>query len=345
MKILLRTASVLVSAGLLGAVVASSLMFAQTVVPPKKITLPVTKPAPAAAKPAAAPAAAARTATPVAKTATPATATTTTAKPVVASTAVQKTAATTVVPATATTTALPSTTGVTNAVSSTAATATTASSTGLGVLNSGSTASSGYAQSGSDPRAPVVGQGVGNFLWPGGWTLTAYGCFRTGTRIFCDFDTTNQSNIQANTSIWSGGGGVNVVDDGGKITARHDAFFVGTDGSQFPTAYITSQPVRFIIEYDNIDQRFSSVSLVLGRDRLQGVPITNMDPSQPAGRMPARPVVSGGPAQGTQTAGATGTPGANNGLDKATQGINNINDQKQKAQSLWQSMQSVAKPH
>src|SRR6202142_2667889 len=45
--------------------------------------------------------------------------------------------------------------------------------------------------SAGDPRAPVAGQGLGTFLWPGGWTLTAYGCFRTGNRLFCAFDTTN----------------------------------------------------------------------------------------------------------------------------------------------------------
>jgi hypothetical protein len=140
-----------------------------------------------------------------------------------------------------------------------------------------------------DPRTPVAGQGLGTFLWPGGWTLTAYGCFRTGTRLFCDFDTTNQNNLPANTSIWAGAGGVNLVDDGGKITLRHNAFFVGDDGSQFSTAYLTAQkPARFIIEYDNVDQRYTSISLVCGRDQIQGLPITQMDPSQPAGTIPAR---------------------------------------------------------
>jgi hypothetical protein len=220
----------------------------------------------------------------------------------------------------------------------------------------GSPTAAGSSSNGS--RSAVGGLGVGTFLWPGGWTLTAYGCFRTGTRLFCDFDTINQNNLQAASNIWSGGGGVNLVDDGGKITVRHNAFFVGQDGSQFPTAYISPQPVRFIIEYDDVDPRYTSVSLVLGRERIQGVPITLIDPSQPQGKMPARPVVSNVAPSGAN-AGTTGvnaaTPGAagtqqagqpgTGALDKADSTVNNANNQKKKAQSLWRSLQGVAQSH
>jgi hypothetical protein len=185
-------------------------------------------------------------------------------------------------------------------------------------------------------------------LWPGGWTLTAYGCFRTDTRLFCDFDTTNQNNVQVSSNIWVGGGGVNLVDDGGKITGRHNAFFVGTDGSQFSTAYVTPQPVRFIIEYDDVDPRYSSISLVLGRDRIQRVPITLIDPSTPVGRMPARLIASNA-ASSTQPVAAGTQPSsqaaANSAIDKATSTVNNANAQKQKAQSLWKSLESAVPPH
>ena len=155
-----------------------------------------------------------------------------------------------------------------------------------------------------DGRAPVGGLGVGSFLWPGGWTLTAYGCFRTDTRLFCDFDTTNTNNLPVSSVIWSGGGGVNVVDDGGKITMRHNAFFVGTDGSQFQTAYVSPQPVRFIIEYDDVDPRYTSVSLVLTSNRIKSVPIFAIDPSQPSGVFPSRS------AAGTHSATAPAQTGA-----------------------------------
>jgi len=204
--------------------------------------------------------------------------------------------------------------------------------------------------SGGDPRTPVTGLGVGTFLWPGGWTLTAYGCFRTGTRLFCDFDTTNQNNLQANSGIWSGGGGVNLVDDGGKISPRHNAFFVGQDGSQFPTAYISPQPVRFIIEYDDVAENYTSISLVLGRERIQAVPITLIDPSQPAGRMPSRPAPSSVATSQSNTAPAATSaqspaqPGAGI-LDKTTNGVNSANQQKKKAQSLWKSLQGAVQSH
>jgi hypothetical protein len=158
-----------------------------------------------------------------------------------------------------------------------------------GMVAPGSTTASGQnsmnGAAAGDPRTPVGGMGVGSFVYAG-WNLTAYGCFRTGTRLFCDFDTAYQSNLQAGSNIW---GPVKLVDDGGKITDRHTAFFVGDDGSQFETAYLTpSKPTRFIIEFDNIDQRYTSVSLVLGKEQIQPVPITIMDPNTPAGTMPAR---------------------------------------------------------
>jgi hypothetical protein len=199
---------------------------------------------------------------------------------------------------------------------------------------------------------------VGTFLWPGGWALTAYGCFGTDTRLFCDFDTTNQNNLQAASNIWSGGGGVNLVDDGGKITVRHNAFFVGQDGSQFPTAYISPQPVRFIIEYDDVNPSYTAVSLVLGRERIQGVPITLIDPSQPQGKMPARPVASNVATSGTSarttgvnpaTPKAAGTQPAGQpragALDKADSTVNNANNQKKKAQSIWKSLQGAVQTH
>jgi hypothetical protein len=201
-------------------------------------------------------------------------------------------------------------------------------------------ANSVAAGSNNNSRTPVGMQGVGDFTWAGGWLLTAYGCYRSGTRLFCDFDTTNQHNQQANSNIWSGAGGVNVVDDGGKLTPRHNAFFVGTDGSQFVTAYISPQPVRFVIEYDDIDQRNTTISLVLAGNRIQSVPIMAMEASQPAGKMPARGFATGAQPAGTQSAGtqqstSTGAPGI---LDKATNAANNASNQKQKAQDMLKSL-------
>ena len=260
---------------------------AQTTSPPKKLAIP----------------AKAATVKPVAKATTATTA------------ATQKTqsAATVVTPASSQTVITPSSQTVTNPLSQTMTTplsqtataplsqtlTTPLSQTGLNPATAGSGANaanpaSGMTSSGAsnnagssagNSRAPVGAQGMGTFLFHG-WTLVVYGCFRSGTRLFCDFDTFHQSNLQANSNIWEP---VSLVDDGGKITHRHNAFFVGDDGSQFPTAYITTKPVRFVVEYDDIDQRYTSISLVLGKDQISGVPITVEDASQPAGKIPGRP--------------------------------------------------------
>jgi len=321
-----RNPPALASAVLLGVFAASSLMLAQT---PPVIPVVPKKPAPASAK----------TATPV----KPAAAAS--AKPVAATPARQLAA-----PAQAASSKAQSPIGSASGAPTAIASPSSQQGTGVvplasqmipGTSASPSSALSSTGSTAGDSRAPVVGQGVGTFLWPGGWTLTAYGCFRTGTRLFCDFDTTNQNNLPANTSIWAGAGGVNLVDDGGKITLRHNAFFVGEDGSQFQTAYISPQPVRFMIEYDDVDPRYTSISLVFVRDRIQGVPITPIDPSQPAGRMPARAFASA-PASGTQPA---GQPTANGALGTATNAVNNVNGQAKKAQGLLQSVQGAVQPH
>src|SRR5271165_6314854 len=129
-------------------------------------------------------------------------------------------------------------------------------------------------------------------------------------------------------------GPVRVVDDGGKITGRHQAFFVGDDGSQFQAGYISTNPVRMIMEFDDISPNFSSVSLILGSERIQSVPITPVDGNQPAGSIPAR-AAAGQPARGTQAA-------SSGALDKTQQGINNINTKQQQMKAVLDSMKSTA---
>jgi hypothetical protein len=332
MKILSRVAfqTVRASVGtaLVGFFMATSLVWAQSTVDPKPVATP---PKPAPKTVAAVPVKKTTAATAQTKaTATAATgASSTSSKSAAQPTAVSTVSATQVSQA--------ATSAVTTPVSQT-------------IPSTVSTQANSIVPSGAagDSRSPVAGQGIGTFLWPGGWTLTAYGCFRTDTRLFCDFDTTNQNNVQVSSNIWVGGGGVNLVDDGGKITGRHNAFFVGTDGSQFSTAYVTPQPVRFIIEYDDVDPRYSSISLVLGRDRIQRVPITLIDPSTPVERMPAR-LIASNTASSTQPVAAGTQPSsqaaANGAIDKATSTVNNANAQKQKAQSLWKSLESAVQPH
>jgi hypothetical protein len=233
-------------------------------------------------------------------------------------------------------------------------TSTTAPATSTTSPNYSNAAPAGY--SGVAPegqRSAVIVQGYHDFKY-GDFTLTAYGCFRSNlnNRVLCDFDASRQTSGQLGANIW---GGIALVDDGGKVTARHDAFFLFDDGSQAPSAYLSPKPVRMIMEFDDINPRFTAVSLVSGQDRATGIPITMVDASQGGMAIPARggaAAAAAQPAQGQQAQGqqpaapgtaAPGTPTtATNATDKASQAVANANDKKAKAMSLWQQLKAAA---
>jgi len=157
--------------------------------------------------------------------------------------------------------------------------------------------------------------------------------------VLCDFDVLPPSNTQINAGAF--GPWVNLVDDGGKITRPHNAFFQAADGSQLTTAYAdTSNPLRLLMEYDDISPNFNSVSLVHGADNIQGVPITPADPNLPAGAIQAR---GAAPASGaTPVSGTAPVSGANptGAIDKASTGVSTatgkIQDTKNKGKNSWQ---------
>jgi hypothetical protein len=331
--------------------------------PPAKPVVPA-KPV-AAAKPVVAPASPASAAKPVVAPASP-------ASPAAKQTPVN-TPATATPAGTAATAAKPATSTAPAAASSIpAATTSTVAPNGTGVLSNiptipgtssvlpnSSAAPASNSYTGAAPastgytgvapegqRSAVLASGLHDFH-AYDYTLTAYGCFRNGTRLFCDFDTSKINATQVGSNIW---GPINLVDDGGKVTARHNAFFLFDDGTQAPTAYLSTKPVRFIIEYDDVNPRFTQVALVLGGDRALGIPVTAVDPNQPGGAaIPAR----GGAvqqAQGQPQATAPSTPAAPgtqaatpaNVTDQANQAINNANNKKAQAQSLWQTLKAAA---
>jgi hypothetical protein len=282
------------------------------------------------------------------------------AKPVAATTPVAAKSATAATPvaakpvaATATAAPVKSATGPTTATgqmavqpaSSQAAIPATSTAASQNIVPASSTAGSvsSVPTAASGQRGAVGLQGTGSFLW-GDWTAIAYGCFRSGTRVLCDFDTLKQNPQQANANqLW---GGLNLVDDGGRVSGRHEAFFMGDDGSQFQTGYISQTPVRLLMEYDDVSANITHATLVLANQRVQNVPITNADPSQPVGTIPARGAgqAPAAAAEGAPAAPASGAPAANpvdkaqNGVNNAQNQINNVNTQKQKAKSMWDQL-------
>jgi hypothetical protein len=296
----------------------------------------------------------ATTAKPVAKAAV-ATTPATTAKPVAATTAApvaaKPVAATTAAPVAAkpvaaTTSATPATTNTAAPAYSQTAVPATSTAAGQNIVPASSSAGSvsSVPTAASGQRGAVGLQGVGSFLW-GDWTAVAYGCFRSGTRILCDFDVTKTNAQQANANqLW---GGLNLVDDGGRVSARHNAFFLGDDGSQFQTGYMSTTPVRLLMEYDDVSATITHATLVLANQRVPNVAITSADPSQPAGTIPARGAGQA-PAAAAGGAPASGAPAAGNPIDKAQDGLNNVqntvnnaNTQKQKAKSFWDQLKAT----
>lgn len=185
----------------------------------------------------------------------------------------------------------------------------------------------------SDPRGGLSAQGIGTFRG-GDFTLTAYRCYRSGTRVFCDFDISKDNNAQANLGPFYT---VALVDDGGKITTRHDAYYMAADGSHLTSAYLSTTPVRYIMEYDDIGTQFATVSLINGGDQIQGVPVMNMDANQPAGTVPGRGVAA--PAQGQQVQTATGQPV---NAQTPQQTMQKVNDTKTKMKAWWDQMKAGA---
>jgi hypothetical protein len=228
--------------------------------------------------------------------------------------------------------------------------------------SSDGSASSGppsVSTSSTGASVPAYASGLGTLTgWGGYWTgvtLTVYPCFRADNqRVFCDFDVSSPNN----GTIGAGAYGVSVVDDGGKITGAHSAFFVAGDGSQMPNAYVSpGRPVRLVVEYDNISQ--NSISLVQGGNRIQNVPVTPANPNLPRGTIPAR---GGAAAQQGQAStagvanalaqGQAAVQSASNtvdqvqatalgAVDKANQTIASVNDKKKKAKSIWEQIQST----
>jgi hypothetical protein len=60
-----------------------------------------------------------------------------------------------------------------------------------------------------------------------------------------------------------------LVDDGGQITRRHDAYYMGTDGRHMQAAYASSAAVRYVMEFDNVGEQINSIPLVHGSEQNQ----------------------------------------------------------------------------
>jgi hypothetical protein len=126
----------------------------------------------------------------------------------------------------------------------------------------------------ADSRGAVQVQGLHDFIG-GQQTLTVYGCFRSATRAFCDFDLAFRSNQQFNAANALG---LRLSDDSGKPFTRHNAFFVASDGSRMPAVEVgPDTPRRLIMEFDDIPANAQSVALSWRADTFRGIPISTVE--------------------------------------------------------------------
>jgi hypothetical protein len=117
-------------------------------------------------------------------------------------------------------------------------------------------------------------QGLGSFPGCCGYNLTAYSCLRNNSQILCDFDVTNQGNIQANAEVIYRD--FHLVGTSGRVFGRSNAYFVDTNGSPFTVSQLSSgTAVRYVMVFDNVPNEYSSVSLAQGQTLIQGVQLTS----------------------------------------------------------------------
>jgi hypothetical protein len=188
--------------------------------------------------------------------------------------------------------------------------------------------------------------------------LTAYGCFRTEAVVFCDFDVTKQNSARFKASLlWSSLG---LRDDSGRVWKRHDAFFLADDGTRQLLTTLSTNPVRLIMEFTEVDRQLSTASLVNGQEQISGVPIDMADPGQQEGTVPDRPAsvmavtrepeapaavaTSTSLMQSTSSAKTSVNPveAANNALDKASATVNKVNQGAAKAKDAKDTIRGVA---
>jgi hypothetical protein len=134
----------------------------------------------------------------------------------------------------------------------------------------------------SGPRSTLnTQQGLGSFPGCCGYNLTAYSCLRNNSQVLCDFDVTNQGNIQANAeAIYRD---FHLVGTSGRVFGRSNAYFVDTNGSPFTVSQLSSgNAVRYVMVFDNVPNEYASVSLAQGQTLIQGVQLTSPQAAAPA---------------------------------------------------------------
>jgi hypothetical protein len=199
---------------------------------------------------------------------------------------------------------------------------------------------SANAPANSTINASGFSAGLGTFN-SGGVRLTAFNCLRSGTRVFCDYDVTNNQSGQIGSAAFQRWG-VTLASTSGRVFSSQRALYVDQDGSTFEVAELTpNNPVRLVMEYDDVPASYNVVTLAYGASRIQSVPITQIPEGQAAGTIPVRQAITPSSAQQQAQAAAPTTASNNSNGTSATSssaGGSKATQTSTKPKSKWQKL-------
>jgi hypothetical protein len=163
------------------------------------------------------------------------------------------------------------------------------------------------------------------------------GCVHNGTKAVCTFTLANQGNavtLQAAYQMYT----MQFVDDAHVPHAADTAYFVDNYGTRQAQLFVNNgEGGTLIREFPNVNDQVASGEFHLANQVVGGVSVgaPGTIPTQGAAvaNTPVQPAVQPVAANTTAT----------DPTSQVQQGINQVNDKKQKAKSLWDQMKSIKK--
>ena len=169
-------------------------------------------------------------------------------------------------------------------------------------------------------RAPlnpsILSSGLG-MAQSGNMILTVFGCMREGLQVACDTELSNQNKSETlvqSSSAWTD---MLLIDDRGDRHERFMGFFLNIDGEKRTDMDIPyGQSARFILVFNDVPAKVSSVSL---HSSTGGLNVTNITVSDPNSAPEATTASNPAPTQAPAPAAGKNKPGKNGGAGSSPQ--------------------------
>ena len=183
---------------------------------------------------------------------------------------------------------------------------------------------------------PAATAGSGTLTW-GSVVYTPAGCVHNGTKAVCTFTLVNQGNGVTLQAPWQMRP-LQFVDDAHVPHFADAAYFVDNYGTRQGQLFVNSgQGGTLIREFPNVNDAVASGEFHLADQVVGGISVGA------PGTIPSQePAVASTPMQPAQPVATNGTT-ATDPTSQVQNGINQVNDKKQKAKSIRDQMQSIWK--